>query len=331
MTLRHFDGFELGDAKLRYLSNINTLFDTTATRLSYGRALGLDGGQVVGISVPAAATIVTGFAINITDTGGYLTVYGDGNTTQHITISLDSGDFIRARRGTTSGTVLGISSIPTPEGWFYFEAKITIHDTTGAIVLKVNGNEVLNLSNIDTKNGGTNNSIDVVKLGSSVGNFVYVDDWYVCDTAGSVNNDFLGDIRVFTLAPNGNGNSSQLTGSDGNSTDNYLLVDEQPYNTADYVGSATPNQKDTYTLQDLPGTVASVIAVQEVAIASKADGGDATLKQVIRAGGTDYATSAFGVGTSWGALTNLRELNPNTGVAWTPANVNAAEVGVQIG
>ena len=64
--------------------------------------------------------------------------------------------------------------------------------------------------------------------GATTANYDY-DDLYICDgttVPGEPVNDFLGDVRVDTLYPNGNGNSSQWVGQDANSTDNYLNVDD---------------------------------------------------------------------------------------------------------
>ena len=89
------------------------------------------------------------------------------------------------------------------------------------------------------------------------------DDVYLVDTSAP-NGDFLGDVRVAYLAPNGNGASSQFVGSDLNSVDNYLLVDEVPANDdTDYVQSDVLNNIDTYALADLPanaGVVKSVMS-----------------------------------------------------------------------
>src|SRR5437764_673985 len=56
----------------------------------------------------------------------------------------------------------------------------------------------------------------------------YLDDLYVCDATGTTNNTFLGDVRVHTLVPSGNGTDSGLTGSDGNQVNNYQLVNTVP-------------------------------------------------------------------------------------------------------
>jgi hypothetical protein len=333
MTLRHMDGFDLGDQDLRYPSSPAGSL-STSTRFGYGRCWSRSGGAELLRSVTAASVMIAGAAFKVASgQTAYLSFWGDSGVTRHVTVVVKGDGGVEVRRGTTSGTVLaslGAGTL-TSDTWCYVEARVTVADSGGTVKVRLNGagSNAIDFTG-DTKNGGTATNIDAVSLGSGAST-AYVDDWYVADTAGSVNNDFLGDVRVYTLAPNGNGNSSQMTGSDGNSTDNYALVDEQPYSASDYVGSATTGHKDTYAMTDLPGTVTTVLGVQEVAVVAKSDAGAATIKQVVRSGGADYATSAVTLGTSYATLVNLRESDPATATAWTPSGVNSAEAGVEVG
>src|SRR5262245_56180486 len=94
-------------------------------------------------------------------------------------------------------TSLGFFDLPQGQ-WFYMEMKVTIHDTAGAVVVRIDGQTVLNLTNQDTRNGGTGfcNSIQFIcgNVGSAYMSY-NLDDFYICDTAGSAPfNDFLGDV-----------------------------------------------------------------------------------------------------------------------------------------
>jgi hypothetical protein len=327
------DGFELADQAIRY-PGPPAGSTYTSTRFGYGRCWAQGGGGELLKSITAASVAIAGAAFKVASgQTAYLSFWGDSGATRHVTVAVKGDGSIEVRRGTTSGTLLtslGAGTV-TSDAWCYVEARVTIADSGGTVKVRINGSgtNAIDFTG-DTKNGGTGTNIDQVSLGSGAST-AFVDDWYVADTTGSVNNDFLGDVRVLTLAPSGNGNSSQLTGSDGNSTDNYALVDEQPYSASDYVGSATTGHKDTYALTDLPGTVTTVHAVQEVAVVAKSDAGAASIKQVLRSGGTDYATSATSLGTSYATIANLRETDPATATAWTTSGVNSAEAGVEVG
>ncbi len=289
------------------------------------------------------ATIIMGAALRrtngISSPGQQLFVFeSDGGATEHITIVATDAGLVEARRGGGTGTLLGTSVVAVSEDtWHYLEAKVTLSDTVGVVQVRLNGVSILSLSNQDTKNSGTKTVLDSVSLrttggtGGSNQDIVYWDDFYVANGAGSVNNDFLGDTRVRCLLPNGNGNSSQLLGSDGNSTDNYLLVDEATPSTADYVGSATLDQKDTYAFGDLPDASGTIHGVQISAYATKTDAAARNLAIVTRSDGVDYDGSdvALALGTN-AYVQHLRETDPDTAAAWTIAAVNAAEFGAKV-
>ena len=326
MTLLHMDQLSLGDWAYRYTVSGTPARMTTNNRFTGVAHTRLSGSDWFAKTCTPSAAIVTGFAAK---SGASVSFFGDSGVTQHITVVI-TASAIEVRRGNASGTLL--ASVTTGllhTDWNYYEVKATIADAGGIVQVRQNGNPtpVINFTG-DTKNAGTSTNIDYVRLaGTSQGDFA---DWYILNTLGSApNNDFLGDVRVHCLRPNGNGNYSQYVGSDGNSVDNYLLTDESPFNTTDYVGSSTVGQKDSYTLDNLPAGVTAVYGVQEVAIVAKSDAGLASIKQLLRVSGTDYTTSAFALATSYQEMVNLRELNPSTGVAWTPASVDGIEAGVE--
>ncbi|MDQ3565725.1 MAG: hypothetical protein M3436_16975 [Pseudomonadota bacterium] len=234
---------------------------------------------------------------------------------------------------TRNGTVLGTTTYALSVGsTYYIEFKVVIHDTTGTAEVKVDGSSKLALTSVDTKNtaNATANQVRIGPGGAATGFWDY-DDVYICDGAGSVNNNFLGDCRVDAYAPNGNGNSSQLVGSDGNSTDNYLLVDESaPNDDTDYVESATAGNKDTYTVADMSHTPSSIFGVQILANAKKDDAGARSVATVTRSGVTDFDGATQALSTSYVYYSDIRETDPNTSAAWTKTNFNAAEFGVKV-
>lgn len=331
MTLLHMDSFQLGDHALRY-SGVSLTRQTSSPRFTSGAHVQSSGSVLAAKAFTAASEVVSGIAFNTDSGAAQMTFWGDSNVTQHITVLYTSGGTIEVRRGNSGGTLLASASTGLVHltTWNYLEVKVTIHDSTGTVKVRMNGatSDLISFTG-DTKNGGTNTTIDAVRVGGS--SQARMCDWYICDTSGSVNNDWLGDVRVYPLAPSGNGNYSQFVGSDGNSTDNYLLVDEQPYSAADYVGSPTSGNRDTYAMTDLPAGVATVFGTQECSIALKSDAGASTLKQALRISGTDYETTAVALSTSAAGIYNLRETNPNTAAAWTASGVNGTESGVRVG
>ena len=156
-----------------------------------------------------------------------------------------------------------------------------------------------------------------------------VDDLYVCNGAGTSNNDFLGDVAVYNLLPNGNGFYSQFVGSDADSTDNYLLVDEagNPV-TTDYAGSPTDGNKDTYTFQDLPVSSGTVLGTQVGMYAAKSDTLAKSIRSVARLSGVDATGTDHTLQTSYDIHDDIYETKPGGG-AWTIADVNNTEFGAE--
>lgn len=268
-------------------------------------------------------------------TGGVGLIRLMEGTTIHLTLDLTTTSRLRIGRDDLGSAPLATGTTVLSSGvYYYIELKATIHDTTGSYTLRINGVNELTATNIDTRNGLTG-VIDLVKLGGTGSGFVgstqYWDDFVILDTTGSApTNDFLGDVRVQALLPNGNGNSSMLVGSDGNSTDNYLLVDETTPSSADYVESSTVNDKDTYAFGDLTPTSGTVYGVQVLPYAAKTDAGTRSIVSVARlSGGTEADSADKTLSTSYAYLPDIRETKPGGG-AWSISDVNSAEFGVKV-
>jgi hypothetical protein len=214
---------------------------------------------------------------------------------------------------------------------YYIEWKVAIDDAAGVAELVIEGTPEITLSGVDTRNAGT--TVDrfyLQGLGGGDGQSAQFDDLYLADDSGSVNNDYLGDLRVQYRAPNGNGNSSQFDGSDGNSIDNYLLVDESvPDDDTTYVQSPDVGDKDTYTYEDLTPTAGSVPGVQIIPYAKRTDAGAREIVTVARLSGTETDSASTGLLTDYAYYPDVRETKPGGG-AWSITDVNNAEFGVKV-
>lgn len=252
-------------------------------------------------------------------------------TTTHIDLRITTTSLLRVTRaGTTLGT--GTTALANAT-WYYVEIKLTINDTTGAITVRLNGTNEIVLTNQDTRNGGTgiidNYLMGIV--GNDNGAAPRIDDHVFLDTTGSApNNDFLGDVVVECLFPNGNGNSSQFDGSDGNQIDNYLLVDDvTPDDDTTYVQSPDIGDKDTYAYTNLVTTSGTVFGVQPVPRFRKTDAGSVTANSVARLSGTETDSAAKMVLDNYVYSPDVRETKPGGGV-WTITDVNNAEFGLKV-
>lgn len=256
------------------------------------------------------------------------------NGTMQTEVRLESTGRLRVSR---NGTQLGSTgtTVLSPNVFYFLELKVLFDPSVGTVQLKINGTTEINLTGQNTR-ASANSYANQVALGqvTGAGNeaaTIDYDDLYVCDTSGgSPTNDFLGDVRVEARFPNGNGATSNLVGSDSNSTDNYLLVDEStPNSDTDYVESSTVGDKDTYTFQDLTSASGTVFGVQINPYARKTDAGTRSIKSVARLSATEVDSADKTLSTSYGYLPDIRETKPGGG-AWSISDVNSAEFGVKV-
>ena len=283
------------------------------------------------------ATLICGFAFNPAGIGGNTIVAlldGISRTDGQVELTYNTGTqtWTVTRRGTSIHSFF----YPIAFGAFsYVEFKATINNTTGIVVVRVNGVEIINITGQDTQftaNAFANNLL----LGSTADtaeDYRY-DDVYLLDTSGSApTNDFLGDCRCESVLPSGNGNTSNLVGSDANSTDNYLLVDETTSTLGDgdttYVESSTPGDKDTYAYGDLASTSGTVYGVQIIPVVKKTDAGARSIKTIARLSGTEVDGPERSLASGYTYLQDIRETKPGGG-AWSIADVNNAEFGLKV-
>lgn len=310
-----------GTHKLNLLTNANAFV---------ARTLGTGSGD----------TIIFGGGVNF---GGlstnvkFLHFQSDIGVTTHIGVKVNINGAFEIYRGGNTGTGLGTligttaSNLVVINNWYHFEIKVFLNDVTGTVEIRLNHTIIFTFTG-DTKNGGTETVISRVVLGaSSVSDAAAIayDDVYILNSAGTSNNNFIGDSRVHNLLPNANGNYSQLLGSDGNMVDNFLQVDETLPNTTDYNGSGISGEKDSYNFPSLPAPVTLVRAVGQRAFAAASDAGARMARNFVRIAGVDYPSADYNLGATYLLFADLFDVSPATAVAFTPVEFNAAEWGFE--
>ena len=311
-----FDGYGSGDISKKW--TFMTGGETIVTNPKrFGRASMCLGGSdwVYKSLIGSWATWVVGCGIYWTG-GGSPIIKLMEDSTVHIDLRIGTGQRIVITR---NGTVLATSaeSIPLSK-WFYIQLKVTCHDDTGAVEVKLDGETIINLSGIDTRNGATGyfNRIEIRQPGSTV----YIDDLYIDDE------NFLGNVSIEAIYPNAAGTYTQWAPSTGN---NYECVDEIPGSAADYVSSETADQIDTYGFSDVSGS-AVIKGVIIHALAVKNDAGTRQIALVSRPGLIDHISATKTLTDDPMYHTHILENNPDTDAPWTPAELNAAEFGVKL-
>lgn len=286
----------------------------------------------------AQPTWILGLALRLE--GGYVdaancrvfTLYDAGSSQMDLRFESGTGKLQITRNGTQLGSTATAALLLNV--WHYIEFKVTIHNSTGIAIARVNGVDVINVSGADTQAtaNATADRIHFAEKATTGGSFNWhVDDIYACDGTGSAPaNDFLGDVRVSAIFPNANGTTSQLDGSDGNQIDNYLLVDETvPDDDTTYAESADIGDKDTYNYGSLPSSSGTVYGIQLLPRARKTDAGTRKIATIARHSGVEVDSADVTLSTSYVTTKEIRETKPGGG-AWSVSDINAAEFGVKV-
>ncbi|MHA1948738.1 MAG: hypothetical protein ACW99G_03230 [Candidatus Thorarchaeota archaeon] len=230
----------------------------------------------------------------------------------------------------TSGVFRGSTSTWLLGEWRYVEMKIKVGDPTGTYEVKVDGVTELSATGTDTVATSGEDKISIVRLGVGSSNGINeIDDVYILDTAGSVNNDFLGAVTVETLSPTSDGTTTNFTRSSG--TANYEMVDDAaPDGDTTYNSSSTATNKDTFGFENMTTVAGTIHGVQTYINGRKQDAGLRELSDVIRHSATDYDGTSSALNQGYYKHTEVHETNPGTATAWTISDVNGAEFGYKI-
>lgn len=256
-----------------------------------------------------------------------------GAATNHVKIIAQDGDgTLGAYRSTNLIGTSAAAAYPQDQ-WFYLEGRVRIHDTTGLVEIRVDGNTVINLSNVDTRAGGTDGLIDRVRIGSAEGNSVKlrICDFWVANEQGSGNDirDFTGPVTFQSLRTDAAGN---YTNWDVSAGANHDAVDD-PVDAihdgdATYVETAVA-ERDSYSVANMTGTT-NPIAVQVKATARYVNARQ-DMNTFLRRSSTDNdgaTDSAVSIGYGDRAV-SIWEEDPIASSAWTVANFNSTEFGIR--
>lgn len=242
-----------------------------------------------------------------------------GSTQLDFTIQTDGT--IKVTRG-VGGTILGITTFALHANTEYYIEIKSVIGNAGSVDLWVNGALRLSIS-ADTQ-FTANASANSFHILGVPGLFTTFCDTVVRYGADAVGN--LDDYFVKALFVDGDGNYSDWTPAVVGP--NYLMVNKTEPDFATYVQSTTPGNRDSYVLEALNEPNATIYSVTLIVVAEKDDGGVREIELFNRSGGVDYdsgTTEAISVGPI--GYEHTWKTNPATGIAWTPAEVDAIEVG----
>lgn len=214
--------------------------------------------------------------------------------------------------------------------WLFIECYLKIAaNPDGRFILYVNGLLEIDYVGQTNMNGASVSNIHYYHQGSQT----YVDDLALNDTSnsdGKNDNSWCGDGYVELLKPNNNGDVNSWVGSDGNSTDNYLLVDDIPATGDDYVKASTDVQ-DMYNLTDFTATGKIVTRIWAECRAKDQDMTAGAIWLGFKTGGNTYMSSA--VRPLSGLYTRIvgdeAKVDPSDSGVWSDSDLDSIQFVVE--
>ena len=234
--------------------------------------------------------------------------------------------------GAGYSTILGQTTDPvlTIDNWHYIEVKVVVHDTAGSYEIRVDGVTVLSDTNVDTR--GIDEDSEIVQFRPQVVD-QELDDIYICDTDGTTNNDFLGQVVIEGILPSSDGDSSDWTPASG--TDNYAMVDDTPTDDdTSYVENNIQGDEDLYDYGNLSTiTTEPILGLQvNTDVRMNEFPGDIDLHQPVKSGTTTSDGAATNIAMDdYEVATRILETDPDTSSAWTVSGVNGTQFGIKVG
>lgn len=228
-----------------------------------------------------------------------------------------------------------------PGNQFYLEIKVT-PGLSGTFEVRVNTVPVLSLSGIRISDGTpvlpatalgiTHVAWQLNRVGAIDGwsNDWRSDDFYFLDQDGSINNDYLGNVRVKYMAVIGDASPIQwdIGGTTPAPTNWQSVVNIRTDDTT-YVTTGVIGDTDLYNVD--PNLDTPFVYGIEVAGAYRQD--DATqrfIKNVLKSGATETEGQEYAINQSYTFYYDIFELNPDTGLPFTGAEANAIDIGPRL-
>lgn len=220
--------------------------------------------------------------------------------------------------------------------WNYLEVKFKVHNVSGLVEVRIN--TVVVLSFVGNTACGTAPVLSlpygwdsIVWSGSLSNNDDTMqlrwDDRYILDDTGTSNTDYIGNVRV----------NCQLTVAAGDVTNmsvfgaaaNWDAVNDTALTEVEYVYDSVMGDYDLYTM-DPNVTAQNILGVQITGAHRQDDSTQLKSHLMLKTHATEYEGADHYLAQTYHYYRDMWELNPNTGVGWTAAELNALQAGQKV-
>lgn len=305
----------------------------TAT-LTYGRnGTGLQPGAVgCWVNLGVQNNFVVGFAYKTQAFANDIIAFRDITTEQCAITHVGDGRLVVICGSSTWGTS---SWVMSPNTWYYFEVRVPAFGANERVVVNINAGAVID----DYGPTAVNSSgvANVVYLGGpGGGDKSFVDDFYALTSDGTGHVDFLGDVKVGVIRPNGDNTTMTDFGLSVGTSHFEVANDVQPDEDTTYSYGTTSDQFEVLEMEDI-STTGTVYGAQGLLYQRKSAAGPRTTKPIIVPGVGTATGSTLIAGAAYFPSAEdytynriVYETNPVTGSSWTPVEINNTLFGLRI-
>lgn len=252
-----------------------------------------------------------------------------------ISASFQNDGAIEFRRGSTSGTVIGLTDagIIGTGSFQHIEFAALIDPIVGWIELRAEGVQVFRIEDVNTGSDGVS-SIRWGGISATGTDGLTVDSWwddiFAWDDSGDVNNDFVGPARVLTLFAEADEATQDWSVVGVSPAEGFAAVNQVPPDgdTA-YIDAAEVGEISEFTCPELPPEIVGVPGIYIPTMARLADAGIGRLRvslvddSLVEAGPEQSLTPVF---TYRGSMF---QLNPVLENIWTKERFEGAKIRVE--
>lgn len=322
------DSFDhYADVGLKYSDYSNATISLTAGR--YGTAgvdMDVPGGSFLRVDLDNQNGYAVGLAYyrNAVASGeDLIALYGDSSgSSRQVGLTVNPSGTLSV---TSSGSIiLTTSKVIAPNSWYYVEFLASI-GLSNSVYVYVNGNGWGSASGAVTQTLGYNTASSIYLGGAGR---PYLDDVYINDTSGSINNSVWGDTRIEAVMPDGDGFWQQWdlsTGSQG-----WALLDNNPYNAGQYLSSGSLGDKFTVLMADPVASTGDMKSVQFSYLASKNDITTRETRHFIRLPSSSEYPDVTNTMTDSPVYYRTIWQNRPDNVAWNVTTLSESQFGVEV-
>ena len=286
---------------------------------------------IVGFAYRPAAGATHDTQISFTMSGGGFTILKLQPNTGQVVIDTPVTPAV-----VTSGT-----GIITNGLWHYIEFRVLEHNSAGEVECKINEVTVATITGINT---GADSGLMTLLTVAATSNAMldHIDDLYLLDTTGSINNDFLGDSRISALPTLSNGATNNFTlFDDGTQSYSPIVVNSEAVRNGEdatvgrdhnYVESGLIGAREIYNHVAFSASPITIHGVQVVNNARKTSTGVLKYRDEITIAGTQFDNSVDVIASTgdYHMSTYIRDTDPSDDAAWTVDKVNDVDIGFSI-